>query len=70
MLKAVVSTVMSDLIFVCFRIVDYVTYTTVAFFYDVIIVQKKVPVERESSLSRGRAKNFHRTLKNTVENLL
>ena len=30
----------------------------VAFFYDVILVQKKVPVEKESSLSRGRAITF------------
>ena len=33
-------------------------YTAVAFFYDVIIIQKKVPVETESYLSRGRAKTF------------
>ena len=33
----VVSTVMSGLIFT-FLIVDYVTYTAMAFFYDVIVV--------------------------------
>ena len=48
----VVSTVMSGLIFVRFRIVDYVTYTAVAFFYDVIIVQKKFQ-SREKVLFLG-----------------
>ena len=53
----VVSTVMPGILFARFPIVDYVN-TAVAFFYDVIIIQKKVPVETESSLSRGRAKTF------------
>ena len=48
---------MSDAIFAAFRIVDYVN-TIVAFFYDVIIVKKKVPVETESSLYMGRTKTF------------
>ena len=43
----VVSTVMSGILFACFPTVDYVT-TAVAFFYDVIIVQKKVPVDSKS----------------------
>ena len=47
--EIVVSTVMFGSIFAAFRIVDYVN-TVVAFFYDVIIIVKKVPVETESSL--------------------
>ena len=49
MVGKVVSTVMSGVLFASFRIVDYVN-TVVAFFYDVIIVKKKVPVETEISL--------------------
>ena len=53
----VVSTIMSGILFVPFPTVDYVTLA-VAFFYMTSSLFKKVPVETESSLSRGRTKTF------------
>ena len=59
---SVVSTVMSGILFacfplvdyVCFPVVDYVTHHSCSFLFMTSSLFQKIPVETESSLSRGK----------------
>ena len=52
---------MSGILFARFPTVDYITHSC-SFLFMTSSLFKKVPVETESFFSRGRTKNFPRTL--------